>query len=351
MKKCLLLAAVLLLAGSMAVGEIEFLRGPLSEAVARAKAEEKPVMIDFITDWCRWCDTLDLHTYSDASVADFINGNVVPIKIDAEKGEGVGIAKKYGVRAYPTILFIRADGEEIDRLVGYVPPEPFLASAKDYVKGVNTIRQLKEDAEKNPADPGARYALASKYASRNDMPSAVEQYRTLLELDAKNALGHNDEAEYAIAVNAVRTEKSTVKLASFVEKYPQSPLTRNAFMTLVNGAISTGDAQGAKTYFAQYDARWPDDVAMMNGYAWNCADKKINLEHAAEVSKRAVALAATDNEKAMYIDTQATVEFQRGNTDQAIALEQSALALLKNATPKERKEYEETLARFTAGKK
>ena len=40
--------------------------------------------------------------------------------MDMEKGEGVELAKKYNVKAYPTYLFINGDGEVVHRVLGYV---------------------------------------------------------------------------------------------------------------------------------------------------------------------------------------------------------------------------------------
>jgi thioredoxin-related protein len=351
MKKFWILAAVALLALVQAQAEIKFLRGPLSDALARAQTEKKPVMIDFITDWCRWCDTLDARTYSDAAVAGYINEAVVPIKIDAEKGEGIAIAKKYGVRAFPTILLINADGEEIDRLLGYMPPEPFLNSVRDYVTGVNSLAQVRAAVEKNPGDPAVQYAAAAKYVSRNEPAQALGHFRKLLELDPENTLGHNEDAEYAVAVGSFQADKKGAPLEAFAAKYPASSNARKALGTLVSVSLRGEDGDGAKKYFLQYAARYPDDAIMMNNYAWTCAEKKINLDHAAETARAAVALARTDGERAMYLDTQATVEFGRGNIKEAITLEEHALGMLKHAPAKERKEYEETLAKFKAAGK
>jgi thioredoxin-related protein len=351
MKKLWMILLAVVLAGGSAQAEIKFLRGPLDEAITRARTEKKPIMIDFITDWCRWCDTLDARTYSDAGVADYINGTVVPIKIDAEKGEGIAIAKKYGVRAYPTILLIDANGDEIDRMLGYMPPEPFLKTVTDYVTGVNTLAQMRAELEKKPDDPAIRYAAATKYAGRYEPGRAAEQYQKLLELDPKNTLGHNEEAEYSIAVNSLQSESKGAPLEAFVEKYPGSPRVRQALGTLVDASLRKGDGDEAKKYFLRYSAKYPDDAMMMNNYAWTCAGKKINLDDAAATAAAAVALAKTDGDRAMYMDTQATVEFERGNAKEAIAIEEKALGLLKDATPKERKGYEETLARFKAGGK
>ena len=84
----------------------------------------------------------------------------------------------------------------------------------------------------------------------------------------------------------------------------------------------------------------------MNNYAWNCAEQMINLDHAAEIAARAVTLTKSDGDKAMVLDTEAAVEFARGRRDEAIALEEQAVGLLKNANPKQRKPYDEALEKY-----
>ena len=345
--KRILLVLLIGLVGTVQA-EVKFLHGPLSEAVKKAETDKKPVMIDFLTDWCRWCDTLDRNTYSDARVADYVNGNLVPIKIDAEKGEGIEIAKKYGVRGYPTILLIRADGSEIDRLVGYMPPGPFMESLEGYLKGVNTLGSLKSAVEKNPNDVSAQYNMAKKYAERNDLAAAAPYYEKVLALDPADKAGHAKEAAFYTGMNSLRQSKDPAPLAAFVKKYPGTQETRGALATLMSFSIRQKSGDDAKRYFEQYMAAAPGDAAMMNNYAWNCAEQKINLDHAAGVAEKAVALAKNDGERAMYLDTEAAVEFARGARERAITLEEQALGLLKGAPAKERKTYEEALAKFKA---
>lgn len=331
--------------------EITFLRSRLSEAITKAEKEKKPVMIDFITDWCRWCDTLDARTYSDEQVAAYVNGHLVPIKIDAEKGEGIDIAKKYGVAAYPTIIFIRADGDEIDRLLGYVPAKPFLKAVTDYTNGVNTFSTFQTDVKSKPNDPALRYALATKFMDRNNSSDAAEHFKRLIELDPDNVLGHNEEAEFNVGVATFNSIRDPGPLETFTAKYPKSQMVRNAFYTLWRSYTKTKDGEHARKYFTQYIEKNAGDAAMMNNYAWGCAENGVNLEHALQVAKKAVALAVKDGDKAGYLDTHATVEFARGNADEAIALEQQAIDILKNVPGAKLAEYERAMAKFKAGKK
>lgn len=344
-----LLAVFIFTGHSGLFADIKFLRGSLVEATAKAEAEKKPIMIDFITDWCRWCDTLDAQTYSDQRVADFVNASIVSIKIDAEKGEGIDIAKRYGVNAYPTILVIKANGDEIDRILGYVPAEPFLNTITDYVNGRNTISSLRADLGKTPNDPALNYAMASKYQDRNDAPRAAEHFQKVLDADPSNGLGHNEEAQYAVALATFRSTKDPSRLVSFIDRYPESDMVRQALASIWRSSIKEKDGENARKFFLQTMEKFPNDAGLMNNYAWNCAEQKINLNHAAEVAKNAVGLADTDGKRAGYLDTQATVEFTRGNAKQAIALEQQALDLVKDAPAKTRKPYEDSMAKFKAG--
>jgi thiol:disulfide interchange protein len=93
------------------------------EAMDRARDKNLPVMIDFYTDWCSWCKTLDNTTYSDATVGNKAK-QFVSLKIDADGQRA--LAARYKVGAFPTILFIGPDGVEIHRVVGFRPPEDFL---------------------------------------------------------------------------------------------------------------------------------------------------------------------------------------------------------------------------------
>ncbi|MDQ0782563.1 thiol:disulfide interchange protein [Chryseobacterium sp. W4I1] len=70
-----------------------------------------------------------------------------------EKGEGVGLAKKYNVKAFPTYLFINGDGEEVHRTLGYVEEKDFIQFAKDAEdpnKRLTALKQKFENGEKDP---------------------------------------------------------------------------------------------------------------------------------------------------------------------------------------------------------
>lgn len=66
-------------------------------------------------------------------VGAYFNREFVNLKVDAEKGEGVELAKKYQVKAYPTFVVLKADGTEVYRTSGARPAEEFVDK---FVKGL-----------------------------------------------------------------------------------------------------------------------------------------------------------------------------------------------------------------------
>ena len=77
---------------------VPFLQGkPFAELLKKARAENKPLMIDMYAVWCGPCKLMDRTTFSDPAVGDWAKRNVIPVKIDAEKGEGRKLAQRYMV--------------------------------------------------------------------------------------------------------------------------------------------------------------------------------------------------------------------------------------------------------------
>ena len=104
-----------------------FEEATLSEALALAGERDKVVFVDFFTTWCGPCKKLDQVTWKDERVVAWLAEHTVAVKIDAE--EDTQSSGRYEVQAFPSLVFLRPDGSEIDRLVGYLDPEAFLAKA------------------------------------------------------------------------------------------------------------------------------------------------------------------------------------------------------------------------------
>jgi len=107
--------------------------------LAEAKATHKKILLDVYTDWCGWCGwckKLDSDVYSNKKVATYLVQAYIPIKLNAESAKKLSykdkahseteLAQAFGVRSYPTIIFLDSNGEPINSLGGYVDADRFL---------------------------------------------------------------------------------------------------------------------------------------------------------------------------------------------------------------------------------
>ena len=120
MKRILLFSILCVLGLQLAAAQgIQFFGGSWKEVMAEAKSTGRPVFIDVYTSWCMPCKKMAKETFTQKEVGDYFNANFVNYKIDAEKGEGITIARQYKVTAYPTCLFVLPNGKLVHSFLGF----------------------------------------------------------------------------------------------------------------------------------------------------------------------------------------------------------------------------------------
>ena len=152
MKKLAILSSLFIGALAWAQG-IKFEEGNFASILAKAKKENKLVFIDAYASWCGPCKLMVKNIFPLKTVGDYYNSHFINAKIDMEKGEGVDIAKKYNVKAFPTYLFIDGNGEAVHRTLGYVEEKDFIQFAKDAEDPNKRLTSLKLQFEKGEKDP------------------------------------------------------------------------------------------------------------------------------------------------------------------------------------------------------
>ncbi len=105
------------------------------KAVAMAKAESRPLMVDFTADWCGACKKMTKETFSDPRVMEKA-AHFVAVKVDATDDEDKQIEAvkgKYKVVGLPTLVLYDSKGVERKRFNDFVGPDAFLAA----IEGIN----------------------------------------------------------------------------------------------------------------------------------------------------------------------------------------------------------------------
>lgn len=98
--------------------ETKFYAITLSEALDKAEAEKKYVLIDCHTKTCGPCRKMEKEVFTDKECGDFINSRFITLQVDMEEGEGIEIAKKHNVMIYPTYLILTPQDEKVGEIVG-----------------------------------------------------------------------------------------------------------------------------------------------------------------------------------------------------------------------------------------
>lgn len=112
---------------------IQFTDARWNDLLAKAKEENKVIFVDIYATWCGPCKLLKRTTFTDKEVGEYFNANFINAAYDGEKEEGRKLVELYGLRSYPTMLFINPDGSIRKAAIGYHNASQLLKTAKSVV--------------------------------------------------------------------------------------------------------------------------------------------------------------------------------------------------------------------------
>ena len=98
------------------------------EAFSRARAEDKPILLDIGAVWCHWCHVIDRESYENTEIAALINQLFVAVKVDRDERPDVdaryqaAISAISGQGGWPLTGFLTPDGRPFFGGT-YFPPE------------------------------------------------------------------------------------------------------------------------------------------------------------------------------------------------------------------------------------
>ncbi len=97
--------------------------GSLSEAQTQAEMDDRLLIVVGTADWCGPCRQMKADTWADRRVHNWTNRRALVYYLDID--EHRDIARSLEISSIPQIVVFRGD-REIDRVVGYRAPDPFL---------------------------------------------------------------------------------------------------------------------------------------------------------------------------------------------------------------------------------
>ena len=172
-----------LICTASAWAEPGFLDLTYEQALKKAAKEHKHVFIDFYTTWCGPCKMMNDTTFKDPGVVKWLSEKAVALKIDAEAQEE--IALKHGIDGYPTLVFLKPDGSEFERLSGYIPADDLKRAFRLVDSGKTALTAAKQKLDASPSDPLLRLDYGMELARRSQWEQAWQQYRQCLDQGTK----------------------------------------------------------------------------------------------------------------------------------------------------------------------
>jgi tetratricopeptide (TPR) repeat protein len=139
------------------------------------------------------------------------------------------------VKSYPTVLVLKQDGTEIDRIVGYYRAPEFIALAEDYLAGRNTLASMVQEEATKGSDAAFASKLADRYFEHGLYEDAKSRYERVATLDRENKTG------------------------LVVDKYPDSDMARTARLYVAGSYKREGNFTRARDLFLDYAKQFPED--------------------------------------------------------------------------------------------
>lgn len=146
---------------------------PVEEALA--KAGNRLLVVDFYTTWCGPCRRLDQITWPDPAVKAWFDAKALLLKVDGEKHEA--LTERFKVAAFPTIVLLRPDGTELDRLVGFRGPREFLAEVESALAGKDAVARARDAVRADGGlSPKTRFELGQVLVEKGDDEGALAEF-------------------------------------------------------------------------------------------------------------------------------------------------------------------------------
>jgi tetratricopeptide (TPR) repeat protein len=280
---------------------------------------------------------LDTETFKNIEVIEFLNENVLAIKMHADSIEGKELIDYYNIYGFPTIVFVDSDsneidriiGNEIDRIIGYLPPEQFLGELQRIQRGENTIKDYINRTNENPEDFELWKMLAQKYDDRGDLKSAVEVWESVAEANIGDKLLIN----YKLIELYGQLNQDVKGLEKFVAENLDSDFTPYAFRNIINIQRKNKDKVGESNTWNKFvnymELKEKQTSGFYNSFAWRMSELGMNLERALEKIRLGIDQIAADDSSTLagYKDTEAEVLWKMGNVDEALKIIDECIAL------------------------
>ncbi len=148
-----------------------------------ATAMRKPILFYYYDKECIGCQELEENTFANGKVASFIMESLLPLRMDLEKK---AFYEKYNAIWTPTLLLLDYSGSEIQRTIGFLDADEFIAtmhlgiakvhfSAEEFDAANVHLKRLLGQYNTSSATPEAIYFQGINLYKQKDDPSQLKR--------------------------------------------------------------------------------------------------------------------------------------------------------------------------------
>jgi hypothetical protein len=162
------------------------------EALGRARAENKPILLSVGYSACHWCHVMERESFEDAETAALMNEHFVSVKVDREERPDIdavymdAVVALTGQGGWPMTVFLTPDGEPFFGGTYFPPERRFgLPSFRDVLLGIaESWRERRDTVGQSAAAlaehlrAAARLEPSAQDAEDGLLDSAVEELRS-----------------------------------------------------------------------------------------------------------------------------------------------------------------------------
>jgi uncharacterized protein YyaL (SSP411 family) len=224
------------------------------EALARARDEDRPILLSIGYAACHWCHVMERESFEDPLTARVMNDNFVSVKVDREERPDLdavymdAVVALSGSGGWPMTVFLTPDGEPFFGGT-YFPPEPRhgLPSFKQVLLGVSEAwRDQRDDVEQSGRNLTDHIRLSARLE-----PSAEPLTEDLLQ-EAEQGIARTFDQRYGGFGRAPKFPPAPV--LEFLLRRGEREMTRKTLDGMALGGMH--DLVGGGFHRYSVDERW-----------------------------------------------------------------------------------------------
>ena len=269
--------------------------------------------------------------------------------LNVDSTQNKELARKYNITGIPAYIFVDEEGNEIDRIVGYRPPDAYLVEMTRIRNGINTVPDLVRQLQDDPDNADLLVNLAGKVEAMSGLKAAMTYWEILFALEDVKPVLHST-AALKMALYYAKENEDPETLVSFINNETNTEVLPKAYDALRNFYRGSQDKEAEADTYRRYidfmSGVHKETVSLLNGYAWRMTQLELNLDNALERINQGIALLGEEEdarEKAQIMDTKGEVLWKLGRIDEAVIVIDECVKLQPEDTY-----YQEQKAKFSA---